>query len=114
MCVKPVPLPYKHWLESIVNAVVPDVYIIIEFAVALYIPLVPSLNKIEGLVVDEYDGKYEEVVMFNWVELSLLKFIIILYLDNIILIKIIYYNTLKINLIFRKYCHIIKCVFPNK
>jgi hypothetical protein len=34
----------------------------IEFGVALYIPLVPSLNNIDGLDADEYDGRYEEVV----------------------------------------------------
>jgi hypothetical protein len=36
-----------------VGAVVELVYIIIEFAVLLYIPLVPSLNKMLGLVTDE-------------------------------------------------------------
>jgi hypothetical protein len=39
-----------------VNAVVELVYIIILFASLLYIPLVPSLNKIVGLVTVEYEG----------------------------------------------------------
>jgi hypothetical protein len=55
--VNPVPLPNKHWFVSIVKAVVELVKHIIEFVVLLYIPLVPSLNKIVGLVTDEYVGK---------------------------------------------------------
>ena len=46
--VNPVPLPYKHWFVSIVKAVVELVKNMIEFDVLLYIPLVPSLNKIVG------------------------------------------------------------------
>ncbi len=38
---------------SIVRAVVELVKTMIEFAVLLYIPLVPSLNKIVGAVTDE-------------------------------------------------------------
>ncbi len=51
--VNPVPLPYEHWFVSITNAV----KTIIEFVVLLFIPIVPSLNKIVGLVTDEYVGK---------------------------------------------------------
>jgi hypothetical protein len=40
-----------------VKAVVELVKKIIQFVVLLYIPLVPSLNKIEGLVTDENVGK---------------------------------------------------------
>jgi glycosyltransferase involved in cell wall biosynthesis len=60
--VNPVPLPYKHWFVSIVNAVVELVKNIIEFVVLLYIPLVPSLNKIDGLVTDENVGSIDKVV----------------------------------------------------
>jgi hypothetical protein len=35
---------------------------IIEFVVLLYIPLVPSLNNIVGLVTDEYVGNIDTVV----------------------------------------------------
>jgi hypothetical protein len=59
--VNPVPLPYKHWLPSIENAVVELVKNIIELVVLLYIPLVPSLNKIEGLVIDENVGSVVNV-----------------------------------------------------
>ncbi len=55
----PVPLPCKHWFASIVNAVVELVKHIIEFVVLLYIPLVPSLNKI----VDEYVEKIDTVLI---------------------------------------------------
>jgi hypothetical protein len=57
-----VPLPYKHWFVSIVKAVVELVKTIIEFVVLLYIPLVPSLNKIDGLVTDENVGSIDKVV----------------------------------------------------
>ena len=45
MCDKPVPFPYKHLLESMVSAVVPDMCIINSSA--------PSLNKIEEVDIDE-------------------------------------------------------------
>ena len=54
--VNPVPLPCKHWFVSIVNAGVELVKKYYWIFVLLYIPLVPSLNKILGLVIDEYDG----------------------------------------------------------
>ena len=51
--VKPVPLPYKYWFESIVNAGVLFVNKIIVFAVELYIPLVP-LKVISGAFMLPY------------------------------------------------------------
>jgi hypothetical protein len=57
----PVPLPYMHWFVSIVKAVVELVKNIIELVVLLYIPLVPSLNKIDGLVTDENVGSIDNV-----------------------------------------------------
>jgi hypothetical protein len=47
------------------------VYIIMVFDVLLYIPLVPSLNKIEGLVTDEYLGNIDSVVYSNCVDESM-------------------------------------------
>ena len=63
MCVNPVPLPYKHWFESIVKAVVELVYIIMVFVVALYIPLVPSENKKLGFVIDDGLEDKKEIVL---------------------------------------------------
>jgi hypothetical protein len=53
--VSPVPLPYIHWFESIVNADVWLVNIIIVFDVELYIPLVP-LKLISGFVIVLYEN----------------------------------------------------------
>jgi hypothetical protein len=38
-------------------------------------PLVPSLNKILGLDADEYDGRYEKVVLLSCVDVSLLNIV---------------------------------------
>ncbi len=61
MFVNSVPLPYKHWFVSIVNAVTVEELVknIIEIVVLFYIPLVSSLNKIVGLVTDEYIGRID-------------------------------------------------------
>jgi hypothetical protein len=74
--VNPVRLPYKHWFVSIVKAVVELVKHIIEFVMLLYILLVPSLNKIVGLVTDEYIGEIDTVVKSSCVDVSFGKLIL--------------------------------------
>jgi hypothetical protein len=56
-CVNPVALPYRHWFESIVNASVLFVNILILLIDPLYIPLDP-LKVISGvfLVLYEYES----------------------------------------------------------
>jgi hypothetical protein len=52
-------LPYKHWFESTVSASILLVNILITLFDGLYMPLVPSLNKIVGAVTDENIGRID-------------------------------------------------------
>jgi hypothetical protein len=73
-----VPDAIIFWLESIVNASVLLVKNLILFADGLYIPLVLSLNKKDGLVIFEYVGKYETALLIC-VELSDVNKLIYIY-----------------------------------